>query len=321
MIIFQQQKGLPHFQTSTLYISRSHPQIPSLQSLLDPDGPTLPDLPTFSLPSLMPLLFPCLPLPSSGFAAFISITPLCLLSLHCQHLRFELDQIHMGSQGKCGSRKNPNRHAVMGQPHPTRLLMMTSLLCSPHPFSTGRNSPLLRGRAILYPLPPPASISCCILNMIFVSYFPKKREVIEREILWSIDTMYDHLLAFLPTKCPPWMTGKRSAYSLHLYLCYCSDLSQIPQQMIIYSFDWRAALSIHSLVTQSCPTLCSPMDCSLPGSSVHGIHQGRILERVAISFSRGSSWPRDETHISCYPALKVDSLPLSPPGKPHKNML
>ena len=42
---------------------------------------------------------------------------------------------------------------------------------------------------------------------------------------------------------------------------------------------------------------CNPMNCSLPGSSVHGISQARILERVAISFSRGSSWLRDETHI------------------------
>ena len=46
-------------------------------------------------------------------------------------------------------------------------------------------------------------------------------------------------------------------------------------------------------VAQSCPTLCDPVDCSLLGSSVHGILQARILEWVAISFSRGSSRPRD----------------------------
>ena len=45
--------------------------------------------------------------------------------------------------------------------------------------------------------------------------------------------------------------------------------------------------------------LCDPMDCSLPGSSVHGISQARILEQVAISFSRGSSRPRDRTRFSC----------------------
>ena len=52
-------------------------------------------------------------------------------------------------------------------------------------------------------------------------------------------------------------------------------------------------------VTQSCPTLCDPMNCSLPGSSIHGILQARVLEWVAISFSRGSSRPRDRTWVSC----------------------
>ena len=48
---------------------------------------------------------------------------------------------------------------------------------------------------------------------------------------------------------------------------------------------------------QSCPTLWDPMDCSPPGSSVHGISQDRILEWAAISFSRGSSQPRDRTQV------------------------
>ena len=49
---------------------------------------------------------------------------------------------------------------------------------------------------------------------------------------------------------------------------------------------------------QSCPTLCNPIDCSLPGPSVHGLFQARILEWVVISYSRGSSPPRDRTPIS-----------------------
>ena len=53
-----------------------------------------------------------------------------------------------------------------------------------------------------------------------------------------------------------------------------------------------------SEVAQWCPTLCNPMDYSLLGSSVHGIFQARVLEWVAISFSRGSSWPRDRTQVS-----------------------
>ena len=50
---------------------------------------------------------------------------------------------------------------------------------------------------------------------------------------------------------------------------------------------------------QSCPTLCNPMDSSLQGSSVHEFFQARLLEWVAIPFSRGSSWPRDRTWVSC----------------------
>ena len=54
------------------------------------------------------------------------------------------------------------------------------------------------------------------------------------------------------------------------------------------------------------------MDCSLPGSSLHGILQARVLEWVAISFSRGSSRPRDRTG---FPAFQVDALTSEPPGK------
>ena len=57
------------------------------------------------------------------------------------------------------------------------------------------------------------------------------------------------------------------------------------------------------LVTQLCSTLCDPMDCSLPGSSVHGILQARILEWVAIPFSRDLPNPGIEPG---YPALKAD---------------
>ena len=53
------------------------------------------------------------------------------------------------------------------------------------------------------------------------------------------------------------------------------------------------------LFTQSCPTLCDPMDCSLPSSSVYGILQARVLEWVAIPFFRGYSWPRGWTQVSC----------------------
>ena len=69
------------------------------------------------------------------------------------------------------------------------------------------------------------------------------------------------------------------------------------------------------LLLQSCPTLCNTMDCSLPGSSVHGILQARVLDRVAlpsgIFLMQGSS-----PHLLCLLHWQLGSLPLAPPGKP-----
>ena len=62
------------------------------------------------------------------------------------------------------------------------------------------------------------------------------------------------------------------------------------------------------LVTQSCLTLCNPMDCSPPGSSVHGILQARILEWVAIPFSRGSSQRRNWTQSPAWQAVSLLGL-------------
>ena len=73
-------------------------------------------------------------------------------------------------------------------------------------------------------------------------------------------------------------------YWLHIYWSWLS-----PVLFLLYA----------CMHTQSFPTLCNPMDCSLPGCSVYGIFQARILEWVANSFSRGSSWPWDGTCISC----------------------
>ena len=60
-----------------------------------------------------------------------------------------------------------------------------------------------------------------------------------------------------------------------------------------YLIDRNQVLKV--LAAQSCLTLCNPMDCSPPGSSVYGILQARILEWVAISYFKGSSQPRDRT--------------------------
>ena len=68
---------------------------------------------------------------------------------------------------------------------------------------------------------------------------------------------------------------------------------------VLYSEIIKVRMRAQSCPTESCLTHCNPMDCSLPGSSVRGILQARILEWVAISYSRGSSLSRDWSHISC----------------------
>ena len=70
------------------------------------------------------------------------------------------------------------------------------------------------------------------------------------------------------------------------------------------------------LVTKLCSTLCDPMNCSLPGSSVHRILQARILERIAILSSRTSSRPRNLHLMSPTLTSGLYSLPLGPPGVP-----
>ena len=69
----------------------------------------------------------------------------------------------------------------------------------------------------------------------------------------------------------------------------------ISQEFGVYIFTLKES---ESEVAQSCLTLCDPADCRPPGSSVHGTVQARILEWVAVSFSRGSSRPRDRTQVS-----------------------
>ena len=67
---------------------------------------------------------------------------------------------------------------------------------------------------------------------------------------------------------------------------------------------------------QACLTLCNPMDCSLPGSSVHGIPQARVLVQVSMPFT-GFSWPRGlNPHLLHLLHWQTSSLPLAPPGKP-----
>ena len=89
-------------------------------------------------------------------------------------------------------------------------------------------------------------------------------------------------------------------------LCFIQDgfsqtylkgfISNYANKVKFIIFQWFCC---HCLVSKSCATLCNPMDCSPPGSSVHGISQGRILEWTVNSFSRGSSQFKDRTRVSC----------------------
>ena len=102
---------------------------------------------------------------------------------------------------------------------------------------------------------------------------------------------------------PPGWSSFSSPLNFIIFLTICSVFWKISLTLfsnLYYDFFYLFyCCCCYCLGPDSCPTLCDPMDCSLPGSSVHGISQARILEWVAISFSMGSSLPRDQTPISC----------------------
>ena len=112
--------------------------------------------------------------------------------------------------------------------------------------------------------------------------------------------------------CP--LTIKATRAKTHI-LGSCNSLPFVLQ---FNHFSKIYYISCCCLVTKSCLTLCYPMDCSLPGSSVHGISQARVLEWVAISFSKGSFQPRDQTLISC---LAGRFFTTESPGKPIRSLI
>ena len=81
----------------------------------------------------------------------------------------------------------------------------------------------------------------------------------------------------------------------------CLEHSMCSNVLIVVYLSFHSERKKESEVAQLCPTLCNPMDCSLPGSSLHGILQARVLEWVAISFSRGSSQLGYQTGVSHIP--------------------
>ena len=92
-------------------------------------------------------------------------------------------------------------------------------------------------------------------------------------------------------------TRQAGNYSTSFIVCISDSAPEYSGDMSVLTITVLGYFEV--LITQSCPTLCDPMDCSSPGSFVCGILQARILEWVAISFSRGSSEPRDQTQVCC----------------------
>ena len=102
----------------------------------------------------------------------------------------------------------------------------------------------------------------------------------------------------LPLKCE----GISTFNELGCPLCLCPMREReglFVKHIHAHTYLYTCVCVYESEVARSCPTLCHSMDCRSPGSSVHGVFQVRILEWVAISFSRGSSQLRDRTLVSC----------------------
>ena len=109
-------------------------------------------------------------------------------------------------------------------------------------------------------------------------------------------TAYLSHISDLPSKFF-WVQGEQPQTSFLLHdVLHWLDSHQISEAL---QLSVCVCVCVCVWITQSCLTLCDPTNCSPPGFSVHGILQARILEWIAIPFSRGSSQPRDRTLVSC----------------------
>ena len=111
------------------------------------------------------------------------------------------------------------------------------------------------------------------------------------------DRATHHRQVLVESSGKTWSTGEGNGKPLQ-YSCLENPMNSMKRQKDRTLKDELPRSVRWGEVAQSCPTLCSPIDCSLPGSSISGIFQARVLEWVAISFSRRFSWPRDQTLVS-----------------------
>ena len=137
---------------------------------------------------------------------------------------------------------------------------------------------------------------------------------------WSHSVMSDSVTAWtVAYQASPSMGFSKQEYWSELPFPSPGDLPDPgikPRSLVLQADTWPSepqgkprscmASESESEVAQSCPTLCDTMDCSLAGFSLHGILQARVLEWVAISFSRGSSRPRDWTQVSWIPGRRFN---------------
>ena len=130
--------------------------------------------------------------------------------------------------------------------------------------------------------------------------------------------IYCILVFFLTCLLFPLLLWKVSCNS-HCHFNTLSVFSLWPfKSFLKWCSSFRVCVLAKSL--QLCQTLYDPVDCSPPGSCVHGILQARILEWVTIPSSRGSFWPRDRIHISCVSCTEADSLLLNHWGSTYNDL-
>ena len=140
-------------------------------------------------------------------------------------------------------------------------------------------------------------VSCLV-----VCYRPSPFPIFRWELKWQLK-----FIPFQVKKKEYRNGGGRTHYTCWVLMFLVGTVVQFIVFILGFRVDFGYSELCVCSVTQSCLTLCSSMDCILPGSSVHGILQARILGWVATSFSRKSSQPWDQTQISCFGRRTFDT--------------
>ena len=137
-------------------------------------------------------------------------------------------------------------------------------------------------------------------------------------LCWVLEWTNEHKAPALMSLSPQLLHGRQKCHSIHIFFFFehlpkrFFESSEIVPAFGEFVIQWN--VRANSMLSHfSCVWFCDPMDCSPPGSSVHGILWARILEWVAMPSSRGSSQPRDWTWVS----YMTGSLPSEPPEKPY----